>query len=70
MSESALSTDELRDLLECNVCLEVPRTVPIYQCDRGHLFCSECNSQMTNCPVCQIPLRKTRCLFAEKALER
>ena len=33
---------ELRDLLMCPVCLVVPTTKPIYQCDNGHVVCKDC----------------------------
>ena len=60
---------DIRNLMECNVCLCVPKSVPIYQCERGHILCSECRPKLTKCPSCRITLGDTRCLIAEKALE-
>jgi len=66
----SVSADELKDVLECPVCLKVPRQPPIYQCERGHCICSVCHSKLTNCPVCRIPLGKTRSLIFEKVLQK
>jgi len=65
-----VSADELKDVLECPVCLKVPRQPPIYQCERGHCICSVCHAKLTNCPVCRIPLGKTRSLIFEKVLSK
>ena len=62
----AVTEEGLKDVLECPVCLEVPRQPPIYQCERGHCVCSVCHAKLTNCPVCRIPLGKTRSLIFEK----
>ena len=61
-----VSADELKDVLECPVCLKVPRQPPIYQCERGHCICAACHSKLSNCPVCRIPMGKTRSLIFEK----
>jgi len=66
----SVSADELKDVLECPVCLKVPRQPPIYQCERGHCICSVCHAKLTNCPVCRIPLGKTRSLIFEKVLSK
>ena len=50
------------------VCLRMPRNPPVYQCDRGHMLCNECHGKLTNCPVCRLPLGKTRSLITEKVL--
>ena len=46
----------------------MPRNPPVYQCDRGHMLCNECHGKLTNCPVCRLPLGKTRSLITEKVL--
>ena len=48
------------------VCLRMPRNPPVYQCDRGHMLCNECHGKLNNCPVCRVPLGKTRSLITEK----
>ena len=67
---STISTDELKDFLECPVCLRFPRSAPIFQCERGHIVCSECHPKLVTCPVCRLPLGKTRSLISEKVLAR
>ena len=32
----------LRDLLECPVCMETIKSVPVYQCINGHVICEVC----------------------------
>ena len=46
----------------------MPRNPPVYQCDRGHMLCNECHGKLNNCPVCRVPLGKTRSLITEKVL--
>ena len=70
------ASDELKvnkSLLECNVCLEVPSSNPIYQCRNGHLYCKECHPKLQECSVCQEgkdQLGKIICLLAQKLLEK
>jgi len=70
IAKFSVSAEELKDVLECPVCLKVPRQPPIYQCERGHCICSVCHAKLTNCPVCRIPLGKTRSLIFEKVLSK
>jgi len=58
------------DLLECPICLEIPKSKPIYQCDNGHLICKTCRQKVTVCPQCRKPLGENRSLIAEKLLEK
>ena len=53
-------------IIECPVCLEVPKCIPIYRCDNGHIFCKECKKKLTRCPQCRIRLEGKRCLISEK----
>ena len=62
------STDDVQEDLECPVCLKIPRTTPIYQCDEGHIHCNKCHPQLQDCPICRSPMRNNRSLFAEKIL--
>merc|ERR1719282_1535705 len=45
--------DWLEKLLECPVCFNVPRDLPIPQCTAGHIVCRKCKSSITNCPTCR-----------------
>merc|ERR1719341_2702266 len=65
-----IKKDDLKDILECPVCLRVPRGTPIYQCARGHIVCSECRPNVTTCPQCRDPLGNIRSLISEKMLEK
>jgi len=65
-----IKSDELKDLLECPVCLRVPRGSPIYQCARGHVVCGVCRPNVTTCPQCRDVLGNIRSLVSEKMLEK
>ena len=57
---------QIREILECPVCLEPPASIPIYTCDNGHILCHCCHQRFTNCPTCQTKLEDKRCLVLEK----
>jgi hypothetical protein len=59
----------LKETLECPVCLKLPQQTPIYQCDSGHIICKSCHSKLETCPQCRSPLRAGRSLVAERLLE-
>jgi hypothetical protein len=45
---SELEWDVLEDLgIQCNVCNEVPRKTPVYNCTNGHLLCSACKPKVS-----------------------
>ena len=54
--------------LECPVCLSVPNTGPVFQCDNGHLICCKCRPKLIACPVCRIRLGYSRNLTSEKLI--
>jgi hypothetical protein len=62
--------EELVSSLNCPVCLEVPKTKPIYQCGNGHLICCHCkpNLAIPFCPTCVMEYTDPpiRCIMAEK----
>ena len=65
------STEDLREDLECPVCLKIPTDIPIYQCDSGHIHCKDCHTKIRECPICRKRLRgDTRSLMTEKILTR
>ena len=43
--------DGMKRQIECPVCLEVPRTGPVYTCPNGHLVCQKCKRE--SCPMCR-----------------
>merc|ERR1711894_140014 len=58
----------LREQLECPVCLSVPNTCPVFQCNNGHLICCNCREKLVTCPVCRVPLGYSRNLTSEKLI--
>ena len=65
-----LSLNSIQDVLECIICLEVPRKDPIYQCDNGHLLCVLCHKRVDECPLCKVKLKNIRALAVEKILRK
>jgi len=51
--EIKLDVEWLGSLLECPVCLNVPRHLPIHQCSVGHIICKSCRPSITTCPTCR-----------------
>ena len=65
------STDEfLRDLLECPVCMETIKSVPVYQCTNGHVMCKICIEKLNNCPICRNDSALVRSLKLENIVQR
>lgn len=54
--------------LECPICLTHMRP-PIYMCDIGHSFCSECKKCIKQCPTCRIFLKQARNFALEHIAE-
>jgi len=65
---------ELKDSLECPVCLKTIMDPPIFLCTGGHGLCLNCREDIKNrgqpCPVCRDPLSNTRNLQVERMLDR
>ena len=59
-------TEKLVDLMECPVCLDFPRSAPIFSCRNGHLICAKCQPKLECCPICRSPDVGCRNGFAEK----
>ena len=60
----------IRDLLECPVCKETIKSVPVYQCNNGHVICNECIRESTSCPICRNNSKPARSLKLEKIVQR
>merc|ERR1719507_792295 len=54
--------------LECPVCMETPRSGPIFSCRKGHIICRQCQPKVTQCPTCRDKFIDCRSLIAEKLL--
>jgi hypothetical protein len=66
----AIPFSEIKEMVECPVCMNVPDSPPIYQCGNGHILCKACKAQLTHCPTCRQPLGNLRSLVAEKLIEK
>ena len=60
----------IRDLLECPVCMETIKSVPVYQCANGHVICKGCIEKLSNCPICRNNSSLRRSLKLEKIVQR
>jgi hypothetical protein len=74
LSNAIMIAKELADVVQCVICISVPRSGHIFQCPNGHLTCSKCSQKMdqTLCAVCRAPLPQTRIrsIAAEQMIER
>ena len=43
----------IEKLLECPVCYNIPRDLPIPQCPAGHIICKTCRDPVSMCPTCR-----------------
>ncbi|KAL0541422.1 hypothetical protein IC582_021467 [Cucumis melo] len=57
------------EVLDCSICCE-PLSIPIFQCENGHIACSSCCNKLKNkCATCSWPIGYNRCRAVEKVLE-
>ena len=52
---NANAIKDIREMLQCPVCLEYPRAPPIYRCYNDHIICSACQVKVKTCPTCRDP---------------
>ena len=60
--------DDLKGLVECPVCREVPRKGPIFTCPNGHLVCRRCKRE--SCPMCREIMGDYKSLVAVEVIGR
>ena len=60
----------IKDLLECPVCLDTIKSVPVYQCTNGHVICKDCIVKLDNCPICRNDSLLVRNLKLEEIAQR
>ena len=77
MKEKAKLVDNLEVMMNCPVCLELPREGPVPVCDNGHITCSPClrrrmeleGKERATCSTCRTPMGDARSLLAKVILE-
>ena len=52
-SSEVVPVTKLSSMLECPICFNVPRDLPIHQCPAGHIICKSCRPSVTSCPTCR-----------------
>ena len=60
---------EQQKIVQCPVCLQMPREGPVPCCSHGHFICSQCLDEMkkegkNNCPTCRVPMGQGKSLLA------
>jgi len=58
---------QLKDKIECPVCMDLPRSGPVPVCPNGHFVCKTCRRD--SCPTCRIPMGTGESLLASTLLE-
>eukprot|EP00092_Neocalanus_flemingeri_P021868 GFUD01023723.1.p1 GENE.GFUD01023723.1~~GFUD01023723.1.p1 ORF type:complete len:306 (-),score=53.87 GFUD01023723.1:86-1003(-) len=59
--------NQLKDRIECPVCLYIPRSGPVPVCPKGHLVCKKCKKD--SCPTCRTAMGSGMSLLAATVLE-
>ncbi|GAU30315.1 hypothetical protein TSUD_211720 [Trifolium subterraneum] len=55
-------------LLDCCICFQ-PLSIPVFQCDNGHIVCSTCCLKLKNkCQKCSLRISSKRCKVVENLL--
>jgi hypothetical protein len=58
MNSAKQQSDFFKRHLECPICLEVKRGCHIFQCNNGHIACSDCYAKLTQCPECRVAFKR------------
>ena len=56
------------EIIECPVCRNIPRDLPVDACGAGHVVCKQCRKEMTKCPSCRGRLLHTNTIVGHIAL--
>jgi len=59
--------EKLKENVECPVCMEIPRSGPIFLCPNGHFVCKKCKTG--SCPTCRIDMGIGKSLLAITVIE-
>jgi len=58
---------KIKEHLECPVCLEIPRSGPVFVCPNGHFVCKKCKRGL--CPTCRADMGDGKSLLAVAVIE-
>jgi len=47
---------KMKSQLECPVCFNIPRDLPVPMCPSGHIVCRPCKTRVKDCPTCRQPM--------------
>eukprot|EP00092_Neocalanus_flemingeri_P031836 GFUD01034583.1.p1 GENE.GFUD01034583.1~~GFUD01034583.1.p1 ORF type:complete len:340 (+),score=71.75 GFUD01034583.1:70-1089(+) len=59
--------DQLKEKVECPVCMEIPRMGPVHVCPNGHFVCNKCKKE--SCPTCRVGMEDGKSLLAVTVIE-
>eukprot|EP00090_Calanus_glacialis_P042559 TRINITY_DN7546_c0_g1_i1.p1 TRINITY_DN7546_c0_g1~~TRINITY_DN7546_c0_g1_i1.p1 ORF type:complete len:317 (-),score=57.20 TRINITY_DN7546_c0_g1_i1:141-1091(-) len=61
---------ELETVVECPVCYNIPRDLPIPCCPAGHIMCTTCRGRVLHCPTCRRQLEDNTSSLAAALIEK
>merc|ERR1719154_873623 len=63
--------NQMKDKVECPVCMEVPRSGPFPVCPNGHFVCKKCKTESESeaCPTCRVPMGNRKSLLASIVID-
>lgn len=60
--------NDISSKMECPICMDY-MVAPIFVCSGGHSLCGNCYPNVQKCPMCSVPLGKTRNFALESLIE-
>ena len=69
-TEFKIDGNAVASTLECPVCLNVPREIPIPQCPEGHIVCKDCRPSLNTCPTCRRRLLENNSSIAASLIDQ
>lgn len=58
---------KVEEIIECPVCFNIPRELPVPSCRAGHIVCRPCKKEMRLCPTCRHSLNYTNTIVGNLA---
>jgi len=58
---------KISESVECPVCMDTPRSGPVFACQNGHLVCNKCKAG--SCPTCRVGMGNGKSLVAITVIE-